>query len=104
MQSQSAFMPPRPASASDLPIIAIPAFDLPLAAQAIARLRQEAAAEVERLLTLLDFLDGDPDLEPSYCGMTVGGGAQTAIEDECEDVSEDEGAQCDDEGAEGDVA
>ncbi len=30
-----------------------------------ADLRQEAEQEVERLLTFLDWLDGDPDLEPN---------------------------------------
>lgn len=66
-----------------------PSFDLatgqyPRAAQAIialARLRFEAAVEIERLIALLDAIDGDPDLE--LC-------------------SEDEGAQCDDEGVEDD--
>lgn len=40
--------------------------------------RQAIESEIERLIAILDELDGDPDLE-----------------DECED----EGAQCDDEGA-----
>lgn len=35
----------------------------PPALVAISRLRLEAAAEIERLIALLDFLDGDPDLD-----------------------------------------
>lgn len=38
--------------------------DLSPAFSALVRLRREAEREVERLLTLLDALDGDPDLEP----------------------------------------
>jgi len=52
----------------------------------LMRLRDEAAAEIERLLAFLDATDGDVDLEGS-----------------CEDegaACEDEGAQCDDEGYE----
>ena len=30
----------------------------------LARLREQASAEVEQLIALLDILDGDPDLEP----------------------------------------
>jgi len=35
----------------------------PPALVAMARLRLELAAEIERLIALLDFLDGDPDLD-----------------------------------------
>jgi len=45
---------------------------------ALARLRKEASAEVERLLAFLDATEADSDLEP---------------------CCEDEGAQCEDEGA-----
>lgn len=40
----------------------------PPAVVAMARLRLELAAEIERLIALLDFLDGDQDLEPSLAG------------------------------------
>ena len=35
------------------------------AAKAIAAIRRQAEGEIERLLTLLDRIDGDPDLEPA---------------------------------------
>jgi hypothetical protein len=38
------------------------------ALRALARLRREAAAEVERLLAFLDETDGDPDLEDEHDG------------------------------------
>lgn len=38
------------------------------ALKTLARLRREAAAEVERLLTFLDETDGDPDLEDEHDG------------------------------------
>lgn len=41
-------------------------------------------SEIERLIAVLDLLDGDPDLEDTF---------------DQEQVSEDEGAQCEDEGA-----
>ena len=34
-------------------------------------LRAELHAIIERALVLLDQLDGDPDVEPSLCGLTV---------------------------------
>lgn len=48
------------------------------------QLRRTAELALERLLSLLDELDGDPDLEDGH---------------DIEAVSEDEGAQCEDEGA-----
>lgn len=68
----------------------------------LMRLRDEAAAEVERLLTFLDETDGIEDVElngdehePNLAGDSL---AQPWT-DECEgDCCEDEGAQCDDEG------
>ena len=48
-----------------------------------ARLRQRIEDAVERLIALMDILDPDPDLEEEH---------------DLEAVSEDEGAQCDDEG------
>lgn len=100
--------------------------NLPPALRALARLRFEAACEVERLLRLLDAIDADPDLEDGgdgtgherapYAGQheddeptcgaieTWAGGTDwvprfpTADSDECEPCCEDEGAQCDDEG------
>ena len=37
-------------------------------------LRAALSAIIERALVLLDQLDGDPDAEPSLCGLTVGPG------------------------------
>lgn len=51
-------------------------------------LRQRAAAEVERLLSLLDELDGDPDLEPYLASN--GDMVADDREDQCEDEGEDE--------------
>jgi hypothetical protein len=45
----------------------------------LARLRREAEAEVERLLTFLDQTEADPDLEPSF-GNELPAGSP----DECE--------------------
>jgi hypothetical protein len=52
--------------------------------------RRQIEAEVERLLTILDAMDGDPDLEPSLGSYNP----QTSACD-CE-------YQCDDEGDESD--
>lgn len=95
---------------------------LPPAVAALARLRWEAEREVDRLIALLDAIDGDPDLEPcdDDCGHEDDAArvfgfepnlASTETEDatgryadqgvgvwdasqieECEDVCEDEGA------------
>ena len=46
--------------------------------------RAVLADKIDRLIYLLDMIDGDPDLEDGH---------------DAEAVSEDEGAQCDDEGA-----
>ncbi|MCX5513737.1 hypothetical protein C3941_13665 [Kaistia algarum] len=69
---------------------------------ALATLRREAEAEMDRLISLLDEIDGDPDLEangdesePSLGWCPSGGHGDT--EDREEDC-EDEGAACDDEG------
>ncbi len=35
-------------------------------------LRQDAENQIERLIALLDLLDGDPDLEPSLSGYSEG--------------------------------
>ena len=71
--------------------------------------RTDLEALIEAALARLDDMDGDPDLEPtlgSNAGLSHGGtywppewvAARTAhLPDECEDVSEDEGAACDDE-------
>lgn len=40
--------------------------------QALSRLRQEASDEIERLLLLIDRIDGDVDLEPSLTGFSDG--------------------------------
>lgn len=70
----------------------------------MARLRWEVESEIERLIALLDLLDGDTDLEPSFCGVLScsKGSGDTAENDECEECCEDEGAQCDDDGDGGD--
>lgn len=57
--------------------------------------RQDMEALIARLIDGLDDLDGDPDLEPTM-GYVVPG-----YVDEAEDVSEDEGAACEDEGNDG---
>ena len=73
------------------------------------RLRDEAAAEVERLLAFLDATDGCEDLAPDDNLEPVGDEQEPNLAgwqrgthwwtDECEsDCCEDEGAQCDDEG------
>jgi len=53
-------------------------------------LRQQMEAEIERLLAILDAMDGDPDLEPS-----LGSYDPQICACDCED-------QCDDEGDLGD--
>lgn len=66
-------------------------------------LRHTAELAIERLLSLLDDLDGDTDLEPSlgssgtmnHFNWACNGG----VNDDREEACEDEGAQCDDEGA-----
>lgn len=67
----------------------------------LQRLRFEAEQEVERLIALMDAIDGDPEMEPAFCGVLgcSKGSGDTAENDECEECCEDEGAQCDDEGA-----
>jgi hypothetical protein len=60
-------------------------------------IRQQIEAEVERLICLLDRLDGDTDLEPSLAGYSEGMDDREGDE-EREEACEDEGAQCDDEG------
>jgi len=57
--------------------------------------RQQIENEIERLLVLLDAMDGDTDLEPSL-GYNGPGIAEPW--NDAEDACEDEGAQCDDEG------
>ena len=56
-------------------------------------LRQQVEVEIERLLAILDAMDGDPDLEPS-----LGWYDPRLIECDAEYQCEDEGAQCEDEG------
>ena len=53
--------------ADGLPVIPLSdAPDVPRAAlRVLHRMRGEMEAEIERLITLRDMLDGDPDLEPS---------------------------------------
>ena len=60
--------------------------------KALGRLRSEAEAEIERLLTFLDDLDGDPDLECYLTGYAPG------MDDREGGECVDESAQCDDEG------
>ncbi len=67
---------------------------------------------IEAAISRLDEMDGDPDLEPMlgandsgwHCGSHwpaewADHSPNSAALDECEDVSEDEGAACEDEGA-----
>lgn len=63
--------------------------------------RMSIATTVQRLIDMLDDLEPDPDLEPSLGARERHGegsqeywaaGAATGVFDECEDVSEDEGA------------
>ncbi|ESQ74953.1 hypothetical protein ABENE_23625 [Asticcacaulis benevestitus DSM 16100 = ATCC BAA-896] len=51
-------------------------------------LRAQMADAVEKLISAMDHIDGDPDLE---------------LEPDLEITCEDEGAQCDDEGHDGDT-
>ena len=56
---------------------------------------------IERLITILDLLDGDPDSEPMLGATEYQSGSWFGISwagDDMEQECEDEGAQCDDEG------
>lgn len=66
----------------------------------LARLRSEAEREVERLIALMDAIDGDPDLEPSLCGRIVGHAhfAGEVLDGEI-DAGEEPEEACEDEGA-----
>jgi hypothetical protein len=57
--------------------------------------RRLIEAEIERLIALLDAMEPDPDLEPWLAGRLATGDTG----DDREEESEDEGAQCDDDGA-----
>ena len=80
---------------------ALPDATIFLAVTPSMRLRLETT--IENLLVLLDEIDGDPDqedvgdMEPNL-GWTDRPTASMIDTDEREEVSEDEGAQCDDEG------
>ncbi len=63
-----------------LPILRLPSSE-PLERGA---LRRELESIVERALALLDALDGDPDLEPSFGSVAPG------FLDECEPSDDDE--------------
>lgn len=77
-----------------------------------ARLRDSIEDEIERLIAMLDALETDVDLEPvgddepilGWPDRLVGYGVARRFtgsnDDEREEVCEDEGAQCDDEGVE----
>ena len=84
--------------------------------QAGIALRSRMERAVERLLDALDALDGDADMEPAIGSPEVGSvynrrlagtldqrrwsvGDLAAAADEREDVSEDEGGACEDEGS-----
>src|SRR5690242_6077561 len=74
-----------------------PAIGQPEAVKALRRLRQEAQDEIDRLIALIDRIDGDPDLEatgddePSLGWLEAGAryglhkGGTDDREDECED-------------------
>jgi hypothetical protein len=66
---------------------------LAVRAEGIQHLRSRLDAVIASLIGIVDALDGDCDLEP-----TMAGAPSPNADDECEDVCEDEGAQCDDEG------
>jgi hypothetical protein len=51
---------------------------------AIRILRKEAAAEIERLITMLDVLGGDPDLEPTMGYVAPGYVDEAEIEEDPE--------------------
>lgn len=85
-------------------------------AKAAAALRRRMEKAVESLLAALDIMDGDADLEPALGSPEVGYGRRrrtagtldqrrwaagdlAAAADEREDVSEDEGGACEDEGS-----
>jgi len=75
----------------------------------LRQLRAKVAEAAQRLIDILDWIDGDPDYEPSLGSvgtsnphwMPVAVWAQGANDDR-EQVCEDEGAQCDDEGVDTD--
>jgi len=82
----------------------------------LRQMRAKIAKAAQRLIDLLDQIDGDPDMEdggdpePSL-GWTsgidqrllnVGWGSDLGVTDDLEQVCEDEGAQCDDEGHDSD--
>lgn len=56
--------------------------------------RASIATTIEQLISLLDAMDPDPDLEPWLAGKLAAGDMGDDREEECED----EGGQCDDEG------
>ena len=53
--------------------------------------RAELSAIIERALALLDQLDGDPEAEPSLCGLTVGAGDDRDREGEDDNGTADHG-------------
>jgi hypothetical protein len=57
----------------------------------LIRLRDEAAAEVERLLAFLDATDGDIDLEPYLTGWNGDGDNDDREGDPADDRQEDDG-------------
>jgi len=85
---------------------------IPITHPAVSRhlFRQQVTKLISRLIDVLDDMDGDPDFEPSL-GFSelepyesqahaaklapIGGPEWTDLEEACED----EGSQCDDEGA-----
>lgn len=54
----------------------------------VSRLRDLIAAEVERLVALLDFIDGDPDIEATALER-AGGGFVASGDDDAEEDDED---------------
>lgn len=83
-----------PAPAAPLYIVADP---IPHPALARARLHQRMSALIDYLITILDDLDADPDLEPSLsAGVPTPWTRQTdwadGTGDDREEQSEDEGA------------
>ncbi|MBB5754638.1 hypothetical protein [Prosthecomicrobium pneumaticum] len=67
------------------------------------RLRATIADEIERLLALLDSLDGDPDREPFLAATAceVSSGCYSSASDDREEEAEHEDDELGDEGSEG---
>lgn len=61
---------------------------IPTPSASIAALRQQIEADIERLIDLLDALDGDPDLEPSVGVIPLLGADTCDLEEDGCDLEE----------------